>query len=113
MLTKYSLRSMRLEVVGTRKNGRARRRHPSRVSLARARSLFHYFEVPATQARPSMIMISKLFSVFSPIGVLRRNILCLVHFATVMFPVVSPTCQIQNKLQCYSDREIFIYVHAH
>ena len=43
---KISLRSRRLEVVGTRKTGRARRRHargegahPSRVSLARARSL--------------------------------------------------------------------------
>ena len=37
-----NLRNRRLEVVGTRKNGRARRRHPhpSRVSLARARSLF-------------------------------------------------------------------------
>ena len=37
-----NLRSRRLEVVGTRKNGRARRRHPhpSRVYLARARSLF-------------------------------------------------------------------------
>ena len=42
-----SLRSRRLQVVGTRKNGRARRRHargeeahPLRVSLARARSLF-------------------------------------------------------------------------
>ena len=35
-----SLRSRRLEVVGARKNGRARRRHPSRVSLARVRSLF-------------------------------------------------------------------------
>ena len=45
---KISLRSRRLEVVGTRKNGRARRRHargevahPSRVSLAQA---------PATRA---------------------------------------------------------------
>ena len=43
---KISLRSRRLEVVGTRKNGRARRHargevaHPSRVSLARARYLF-------------------------------------------------------------------------
>ena len=37
-----NLRSTRLEVADTRKNGRARRhaRHPSRVSLARARSLF-------------------------------------------------------------------------
>ena len=47
-LDRNSLRSRRLEVVGTRKKGRARRRHargevapsPSRVSLARARSLF-------------------------------------------------------------------------
>ena len=41
---KDSLRSRRLEAVGTRKKGRARKRHarghPSRVSLARARSLF-------------------------------------------------------------------------
>ena len=35
-----SLRSRRLEVVGTRKNGLTRRRHALRVSLARARSLF-------------------------------------------------------------------------
>ena len=35
-----SLSRRRLEVVGTRKNGRARRRHASRVSLARGRSLF-------------------------------------------------------------------------
>ena len=36
-----SLRSRRLQGVGTRKNGRARRRHACvRVSLARARSLF-------------------------------------------------------------------------
>ena len=40
-----SLRSKRLEEVGTRKNGRARRRP------ACARSLFtHYFQAPATQA---------------------------------------------------------------
>ena len=70
-----SLRSRRLELVGTRKNGRARRRHArgEGVSLARARSLFrpllptsltlcvspsrapvlffaHYFQAPATQA---------------------------------------------------------------
>ena len=78
------------------KDGRARSRHPSRVSLARARFLFHplYFQAPATQARSSMITITKLFSVLSPIGVLRRNILCLVHFPAVMFPIVSPTCQI-------------------
>ena len=42
-----SLRSRRLEVVGTRKNGRARRRHPSRASVL---SFAHYFQAPATQA---------------------------------------------------------------
>ena len=36
-----SLCSRRLEEVGTRKNVRARRSHPSRVSLGRARPLFH------------------------------------------------------------------------
>ena len=40
-----SLRSRRLEVVGTRKNGRARRRHAPVLSFAR------YFQAPATQAR--------------------------------------------------------------
>ena len=35
-----SLRSRRLEVVGTRKNARERTRHPLRVSLARVCSLF-------------------------------------------------------------------------
>ena len=48
-----SLGSGRLEVVGTRKNWRARRRnsHPSPVSLARARSLFRPLlpSVAATQ----------------------------------------------------------------
>ena len=46
-----SLRSKRLKVVGTRKNGRARRRHsrdrPSRVPVL---SFTHYFQTPATQA---------------------------------------------------------------
>ena len=61
---------IKLALAGTRKNGApegslrsklarkrllprlARRRHPSRVSLARARSLFrpHYLQAPATQA---------------------------------------------------------------
>ena len=54
-----SLRSRRLEVVGTRKNGRARRRHargegaPSPLAcLSRAPvlSFTHYFQAPATQA---------------------------------------------------------------
>ena len=50
-----SLRSRRLEVVGRRKNARARRRHsitpcvsPSRASVL---SFAHYFQAPATQAR--------------------------------------------------------------
>ena len=42
-----SLRSRRLEVVGARKKGRARRRHPSRASVL---SFAHYFQAPATQA---------------------------------------------------------------
>ena len=46
-----SLRSRRLEVVGTRKNGRARRRHPLRVSSrAPVLSFARYFQAPATQA---------------------------------------------------------------
>ena len=51
-----SLRSRRLELVGTRKNGSARRRHArgevARVSPSRAPvlSFAHYFQVPATQA---------------------------------------------------------------
>ena len=44
---KVSLRCMRLEVVGTRENGRARRRHPSRVSSrAPVPSFAHYFQTP-------------------------------------------------------------------
>ena len=49
-----SLRSRRLEVVGTRKNGRARGRHargegaPSRAPVL---SFPHYFQAPATQAK--------------------------------------------------------------
>ena len=49
-----SLRSRRLEVVGTRKNGRARRTHlipcvsPSRTPVL---SFTHYFQAPTTQAR--------------------------------------------------------------
>ena len=49
-----SLRSRRLQVVGTRKNGRARRRHsltpcvsPSRAPVL---SFARYFQAPATQA---------------------------------------------------------------
>ena len=50
------MRSRRLEVVGTRKNGRARRRHARGdfACLPRARpfSLFtHYFQEPATKAK--------------------------------------------------------------
>ena len=50
-----SLPSRRLEVVGTRKNGHARRRHArevARVSPSRAPvlSFAHYFQAPATQA---------------------------------------------------------------
>ena len=57
--TEISLRSRRLEVVGTRKNGRAKRRHargegsltphvsPSRAPVL---SFAHYFQAPATQA---------------------------------------------------------------
>ena len=41
-----SLRSRRLEVVGARKNGRARGRH----ALAPVLSCAHYFQAPATQA---------------------------------------------------------------
>ena len=42
-----SLRSRRLEVVGTRKNGPARRRHAPVLSFA------HYFQAPATQVNPA------------------------------------------------------------
>ena len=52
-----SLCSMRWEVVGTRKNGRARRRHARtpRVSPSRALvlSFAHYLRAPATQANSS------------------------------------------------------------
>ena len=65
-----SLRSRRLEVVGTRKNGRPEGDtrgerelpHPSRVSLARARSLFRqYFQAPATQAKYFALTQSALY----------------------------------------------------
>ena len=48
-----SLRSRRLGVVGTRKNGRARRGLTPRVSPSRAPvlSFAHFFQAPATQAR--------------------------------------------------------------
>ena len=56
-----SLRNRRLEVVGARKNGRARGKHargnralPSRVSLSCARSFLrplYHFQAPATQAK--------------------------------------------------------------
>ena len=51
-----NLRSRRLEVVGTRKNGRARRRHARGEVLAclrrsrRALSFAHYLQAPASQA---------------------------------------------------------------
>ena len=52
------LRSRRLEVVGTRKNGRARRRHASRPRVSPSRapvfSCAHYFQAPATQAKSTV-----------------------------------------------------------
>ena len=47
-----SLRSRRLEVVGTRKNGRARRRHASLACLPRARP---FSLSPATQATSVLV----------------------------------------------------------
>ena len=49
---KVSLRSRRVEVVGTRKNERARRRHAPCVSpsCASVLSFAHYFQAPAPQA---------------------------------------------------------------
>ena len=49
----HSLCSRHLEVVGERKNGRARGRHAGGVSFSRARFFFfaHYFQAPATQAK--------------------------------------------------------------
>ena len=61
-----SLRSRRLEVVGTRKNGRARRRHARGeealtpcVSPSRARvlSFARYFQAPATQAKTTRLIL--------------------------------------------------------
>ena len=58
---KVSLRSWRLEVVGTRKNGRARKRHARgdtpRVSPSRAPvlSYTHYFQAPVTQAKLQLV----------------------------------------------------------
>ena len=54
----FSLRSRRLEVVGTRKNGCARRRHArGEVSPSRAPvlSFAHYFQAPATQANTAFL----------------------------------------------------------
>ena len=56
----YSLRSRRLEEVGTRKNGRVRRPHVTpRVSPSRApiRSFTHYFQAPTTQASDNLPMV--------------------------------------------------------
>ena len=49
-----SLRSRRLEVVGTRKKGCARRRHVRGVSpsCAPVLSFTHYLQAPAMQATP-------------------------------------------------------------
>ena len=61
-----SLGSRRLEVMGTRKNERERRRH-ARGCLPRARPFsfaHYYFQAPATQARgldPSSVLIHRLF----------------------------------------------------
>ena len=46
-----SLRSRRLEVVGTRKNGRARRTPHVSPSRGPVLSFAHYFQAPATQAK--------------------------------------------------------------
>ena len=60
---KVSLRSRCLEVVGTRKNGRARKRHAC-LPRAPVFSFTHYFQAPATQAtlRCSLHIYSCLLS---------------------------------------------------
>ena len=62
-----SLRSRRLEVVGTRKNGHARRRQARGVSPSRALvlPLAHYFQAPATQAMLLHDMVSFLRTHFA------------------------------------------------
>ena len=63
-----SLRSRRLEVVGTRKNGRARRRHArvtrslvSPVSPVSPVLSFARYQAPATQARNNEKLLKQLF----------------------------------------------------
>ena len=62
-----SLRSRRLDVVGTRKNGRARRHARGEVtpcvspSRARVLSFAHYFQAPATQATGYYILCNNVF----------------------------------------------------
>ena len=62
-----SLRSRRVELVGERKNGRARARHAS-LPLAR---LF-YFQAPATQAKRQVFeCVDKILSVMIEMRLLR------------------------------------------
>ena len=65
-IARDSLRSRRLEVVGTRKNGRARketregtpRAFPSRTPVL---SFAHYFQAPATQANLGIMFLPYVF----------------------------------------------------
>ena len=50
-LFRRSVSLLRLEVVGTRKNGRARRTAHVSPSRAPVLSFAHYFQAPATQAK--------------------------------------------------------------
>ena len=72
-----NLRSRHLEVVGTRKNGCARRRHPSCVSLARARSLFRPLLPSACYAGQEELEISALKPFYD--GCARRQLVAQYH----------------------------------
>ena len=70
-----SLRSRRLEVVGTRKNGRARRRHVS-PSRAPVLSFVRYFQAPATQAKYYCVEIVSFGGINAMPGFLSLNTPC-------------------------------------
>ena len=65
----HSLRCRRLEVVDTRKNGRARSRHATPLACLRRApvlSFAHYFQAPATQPPSHRDVLGASWRVLAP-----------------------------------------------
>ena len=122
------LRSRRLEVVGERENGRARRRHAREVgssltprmspSRAFVLSFTHYFQAPATQARNDRAANEKLltwarnlvliFAVFAVFPVIRKNKFPQIKMTANLFSQKF-TPESIYKIQKYSTKKLCLH----